>query len=70
MQQIIELINNDLSTILINSSMDQQLCFILELLINIFSYTSYFIIIIYIFFLCKNMLEFVFKGGKNKWKIF
>lgn len=70
MQEIIERLNSDLSLLLLNNNLDLTLYKILSLMINLFSYFSYLIIILFIFRLIIDMFIFVFNGGVRKWKDF
>ncbi len=64
MSDIIMALYNDLSFIFLNSSMDLVLYNILDFIINLFSYSIYFIIIYIIFVLIFYMLKFFIRGLK------
>lgn len=64
MGDIIYQLYSDLSSIFLNNLLDSTLYNILDFLLNIFSYFSYVIIIIIIFSIIKDLILFVFGGGK------
>ena len=64
MSDIIISLYNDMSFIFLNSSMDLVLYNILDFIINLFSYSIYFIIIYVIFVLIFYMFKFFIRGFK------